>query len=244
MYACVFVYVSFFTTSLLTIHLYLCVLTLQAQSETSPLPPNLKSPHPLQSSLPTSTSTDNQAPPILPKEEIEGVKEQSMDQSKYIPAPELEKSDLESEKTPQKKQRGRKRKLEGGEEIADTGESPSKPRKKRSEGKRKIGSGDQPMKRARRKTVQPKSDETEDKLNDSEAIEEEEVEASTSAEVPAELPLLDQDEDTMAASVAEPTDEESVAATTTTTEEITSEVVLKPPRPPPRVRAPKPKKKK
>ncbi|VDL18606.1 unnamed protein product [Hymenolepis diminuta] len=216
----------------------------QAQSETSPLPPNLKSPHPLQSSLPTSTPTDNQAPPILPKEEIEGVKEQSMDQSEYIPALELEKSDLEIGKAPQKKQRGRKRKLERGEEIADTGESPSKPRKKRSEGKRKSGNGDQPIKRARRKTIQPKSDEAEDKQNESEAIEEEEIEASTSAEIPAELPLLDEDEDTMAASVAAPTDEESVAATTTTTEEITSEIVLKPPRPPPRVRAPKPKKKK
>ncbi|VDN97488.1 unnamed protein product [Rodentolepis nana] len=215
----------------------------QAQREASPPPPNLKSPHSLQSPLPISTPIDNQAPPILPKEEIEGDKELSMDQSDYVPAPELGKSDLETESPPQKKQRGCKRKLEGNEETADTIGSPSRPRKKRSEGKRKTESCDQPAKRARRKTIQTKSDEMEDKQNESEAIEEK-MEVSTSAEVSFELPLLDEDEDTMAASVAAPTDDESVAATTTTTEETASEIVLKPPRPPPRVRAPKPKKKK
>lgn len=179
-----------------------------------------------------------------------------MEQSEGIAAPDLEISEFEIEKnSQQKRHRGRKRKLELTEDNADA-ESTSKrhstisPKKKRSSkttdctGARKTAN--QSAKRPRRKTMVSKSV-SKDELdgNDKLESEAEDIDVSTLSEFLGPLEGGEDDEDTMAASVA-PTDadEESVAATTITTEETAPEVLLKPPRPPARLRAPKPKKKK
>ncbi|KAM7542547.1 hypothetical protein Aperf_G00000019024 [Anoplocephala perfoliata] len=240
--------------------------------EASPPPPNLKSPLPIQT--PPASSNNDNFPPILPKETPETevferekdklvpektkkLKESvnSMEQSEGIAALDLETSELETEKSshPQKRHRGRKRKLDLAEDNTDV-ESPLKlhsgtpPKKKRSskatDSTNARKTVNPPAKRPRRKTMTSKSA-SKDDLGDNDKLESEVEDVSTLSEFLGPLEGGEDDEDTMAASAA-PTDadEESVAATTITTEETAPEALLKPPRPAPRMRAAKPKKKK
>ncbi|KAH9281016.1 Chromodomain-helicase-DNA-binding protein 7 [Echinococcus granulosus] len=239
---------------------------LEQVPEGSPQPPSLKSPLPLRSP-PASSSNDN-LPPILPKEPSE-VGEDLMEEIKPtglcsaeqpVPSenviPGLSKSNLEADRSPQKRLRGRKRKMEQSEGKGDADPSklpPSITEKKRpfkatgSTGRRRgsplPSSG---AKRSRRKTVPSKAVVNYDLDANKRGIEAEDLDKSSFSEAKASMILEgDDDEDTMAASVAlTEVDEESVTATTTTTTEETTEVFLKRPRPPPRLRASRPKKKK
>lgn len=180
--------------------------------------------------------------------------EQSAPSEDAIPG--LSKSDLEAEKSPQKRLRGRKRKVEqlgekGG--VHPSKLSPSLTEKKRvfkvteGAGRRKVSlPASSSAKRSRRKMVPSKGAVNYDLNANKQEIEAENLDDSRLSGVKSSVMLEgDDDEDTMAASVA-PTevDEESVTATTTTTTEETTEVLLKRPRPPPRLRASRPKKKK
>ncbi|VDK39305.1 unnamed protein product [Taenia asiatica] len=234
--------------------------------EGSPQPPSLKSPLPVQSP-PASSSNDN-LPPVLPKETSE-VEEDLMEEIKLTglcsveqPAPSedaipgLSKSDPEADKSPQKRLRGRKRKMEQSGDKAEV--DPSKPppsitekkgafKATDSTGKRKASlPASSSAKRSRRKMAPLKGAVNYDLNTNKQEIEEENLDDSRLPGVKSSVMLAgDDDEDTMAASVA-PTevDEGSVTATTTTTTEETTEVLLKRPRPPPRLRASRPKKKK
>ena len=235
--------------------------------EGSPQLPCLKSPLPIQS--PQISSGNDNPPPILPKETDDIDEEQSIEgemkekeekegesNAKLFSKTEIDedvsstisKVDLENEKSPQKRLRGRKRKLEPVGDSCEAEPVKSSPNVKKrplktndTKGKRKASLPiSSTAKRSRRKTLNSKSTGKSDEV----PVEQEDVELGAVDSTEERL-KVEEDEDTMAASAA-PTemDDLSVTPMTTTTEETAPDVFLKRPRPPPRVRVPRPKKKK
>uniref|UniRef100_A0A5K3F821 Chromo domain-containing protein n=1 Tax=Mesocestoides corti TaxID=53468 RepID=A0A5K3F821_MESCO len=229
-------------------------------SDGSPQPPSLKSPIPIRSPPPgtasLSSSNDN-LPPILPNETLEEERGEELDRTGTLcdaVAPVLSSPYSESVTTPQKRSRGRKRKLEERHQQQSNSEDvhsvPAKTERKRPSkadvaAKRKASLAmANAAKRSRRKATAAKLTSKNDVDLDGDDGDDDDEDDSNSRLTgirPSTMLEGDDDEDTMAASAtATEADEES---TTATTLDEASEMLPKRPRPPPRLRAPRPKKK-